>query len=146
LSEQSARELTLRRDQAEIERLQNRLDVLYDDRLDGRIDANTYNQKAGEIRQQQSQVRSRIMKRQFEALPPASQAVDLMVLTSKSAELFLDQPGAEQRKLIRLVVKKASWEGGELRMSLREPFSELRLSNRATDTNISPLPAAESNF
>jgi hypothetical protein len=28
----------------------------------------------------------------------------------------------EQRKLLHLPLEKASWKGGELRMSLREPF------------------------
>ena len=46
LSERAANEQALRRDQAELDRLQNRLDVLYDDRLDGRIDASTYDRKA----------------------------------------------------------------------------------------------------
>ena len=41
------------REQAELERLQSRLDVLYDDRLDGRIDASTYDKRAADIRQQQ---------------------------------------------------------------------------------------------
>jgi hypothetical protein len=34
----------------ELDRLQARLDVLYDDRLDGRIDATTYDKKAEVIR------------------------------------------------------------------------------------------------
>jgi len=59
VTERSAREQAQRRDQAELERLQKRLDVLYDDRLDGRIDASMYDQKAAEIREQQEQVRRR---------------------------------------------------------------------------------------
>jgi site-specific DNA recombinase len=49
LTEQAAREQALRRYQADLARLQRRLDVLYEDRLDGRIDATRYDQKAGEI-------------------------------------------------------------------------------------------------
>jgi site-specific DNA recombinase len=41
LTERAAREQALRREQTELERLQSRLDVLYEDRLDGRIDAST---------------------------------------------------------------------------------------------------------
>ncbi len=144
VNEQAAREQILRRDQAELERLQKRLDVLYDDRLDERIDASTYDKKAAEIRQQQEGVRRRVAKTQAVALPPASQAVDLMTLTSKAADLFLEQPGAEQRKLLRLVLETASWKGEELRMSFRSPFSQLRLSNRATHTNNGQLGANES--
>jgi hypothetical protein len=54
-------------------------------------------------------------------LPSASEAVDLMRLTSRAADLFAEQVGAEQRKLLHLVLKEACWKGSELRMSLREP-------------------------
>jgi hypothetical protein len=42
-----------------------------------------------------------------------------MTLTSKAADLFAQQTASEQRKLLMLVLKSASWKGGELRMSLR---------------------------
>ena len=138
---QAAREQLLRRDQAELERLQKRLDVLYDDRLDERIDASTYDQKAAEVRQQQERARRRVADAQAITLPPATQAVDLMALTSKAADLFLEQPGTEQRKLLRLVLETANWKGGELRMSFREPFSQIRLTNRASHTNNGCLAA-----
>jgi hypothetical protein len=122
-----------------------RLELLYDDRLDGRIEASVYDNKAPEIRQQQDQLGRRMGEGQALELPPANQAVDLMALTSRAADTFLAQPGLEQQKLLRLVLHSASWKGGELRMSFREPFAELRLSNRATHTNDNPLPLMEVN-
>ena len=145
-TEQAARAQAMRRKQIELERLQARLDVLYDDRLDGRIDAGTYDKKASEIGEQQEQIRQKIRTAEAIMLPAASEAVDLMTLTSKAAELFQEQIGAEQRKLLHLVLKEASWKGGELRMSLREPFEELRLSNSASDRNSKPFDGDESNF
>ena len=85
-SERAAREQALRREQAELGRLQSRLDILYNDRLDGRIDAETYDRKAGEIRLQQDRLRRRLAE--VPALPPVSQAVDLMAITAKTADLF----------------------------------------------------------
>jgi site-specific DNA recombinase len=146
VSERSAREQSVRRDQAELNRLQNRLEVLYDDRLDARIDAGTYDKKAGEIRQQQDRLRVRLAEAQSAALPPVSQAIDLIALTAKAADLFLKQPAAEQRKFLQLVLEAANWKGGELRMSFREPFSQLRLSNRATHINKGDLSAIDSHF
>jgi hypothetical protein len=55
-----------------VERLQARLDVLYEDRLDGRIDAGVYDQKAAAIRE--------MLSAQAATLPLASQAVDLIAL------------------------------------------------------------------
>ena len=57
-----------------------------------------------------------------------------MAVTSKAAELILQQPATEQRRLLHLVLRHANWEGGELRMSLRGPFEQLRVSNLATHT------------
>ena len=112
-TEQAAREQALRRQQAEVERLQARLDVLYEDRLDGRIDAGVYDQKAAAIREQQQALRQKMLSAQAATLPLASQAVDLMALTSKAADLFLEQTRTEQRKLLHLLLQEASWKAGE---------------------------------
>ena len=135
-TEQAAREQTARRQQMELERLQARMEMLYDDRLDGRIDAATYDKKAGEIREQQEQIRQKIRTADAKLLPSAREAVDLMMATVKAADRFAKQSGSEQRKLLQLVVKEASWKGGELRMLLREPFQELGLSNSGSDRNL----------
>jgi hypothetical protein len=71
------------------ERVQARLDVLYEDRLDGRIDAATYDRKAAEIREQQDRIRQKIRAAEAAALAPISEAVDLVALTSKAADLLL---------------------------------------------------------
>jgi hypothetical protein len=47
---------------------------------------------AEKIRQQQDRLRVGLAQPQSAALPPVSQAVDLVALTAKAAELFLQQP------------------------------------------------------
>ena len=59
-TEQAARAQMARRQEMELERLHARMDVLYGDRLDGRIDAAIYDKKAREIREQQEQIREKI--------------------------------------------------------------------------------------
>jgi hypothetical protein len=58
-----------------------------------------------------------------------------MSFTSQAAELFQEQTGGEKRRLLRVVLGKATWQTGELRMSFREPFEQLRLSNSVSETN-----------
>src|SRR5262249_21683991 len=77
---------------------------------------------------------------------PACQAIDLMTLTSETAELFLQRPRAEQRKLLGLILQRASWQHGELRMSLKEPFAQLKLSNRTTASKNGPFGPDEGAF
>ena len=62
----------------------------------------------------------------------AGQAVDLLAVMRKMADLLLQQPAAKRRKLLRLVLESSGWKGGELRMCFRERFPQLRLSNRAS--------------
>jgi hypothetical protein len=111
--------------QAELVRSQKRLDVLYEDRLDGRIDGPTYDRKAEEIREQQEQIRRRIEDAEKRLIQRREEMVDLTVLSREVGKLFVDQTAAEKRKLLRLVLQEASWKGGVLQMSLREPFAML---------------------
>ena len=133
----------------EMERLQTRLEVLYDDRLDGRIDAGTYDKKAEEIRGHQQRVRGKIAECQSAESVPAADAVDLISLTSEAAELFERQCASEQRRLLRLVMREAQWQDGKLRTCFREPFEKLQLSNSATsieDSNFSANEAISDNW
>jgi site-specific DNA recombinase len=129
----------------ELGRLQSRLDVLYDDRLDGRIDVATYDKKAEAIRENQQQVRTKITQCQPAGLATATEAIDLMSLTSKAAELFMGQSASEQRRLLRVVLQEAIWQNGQLRSSFREPFEQLRLSNSATLTKDDHFPGKEAD-
>jgi hypothetical protein len=54
----------------------------------------------------------------------------MLRLTSRASELFLQQPAAEQRRLLQVVFEKAAWQDGKLRTTLFEPFETLRHSNQ----------------
>jgi hypothetical protein len=77
-----------------------------------RIDANTYDKKAEEIRGHEQRVRHKIAECQSAELVPAAEAVDLIALTSEAAELFQRQCASEQRRLLRLVMRDAIWQDG----------------------------------
>ena len=47
----------------------------------------------------------------------------------------LQQPAAGQRRLLRVVLRGATWKAGQSRMPLREPFQRLRRSNSASHTD-----------
>ena len=132
LTERAARERTIRQQRAQFERLETRIEILYNDRLDGRISPSFYDSKAGEIRAQQQTILRRIEQIESSAPAPAAAALDLMHLTSRAATLFRHQTGHEQRRLLQTLVKMASWQGGELRLEFEDPFEILRGSNRAS--------------
>ena len=66
----------------------------------------------------------------------------MLRLTSRASELFLQQPAAEQRRLLQAVVEKAAWQDGELRTTLFEPFELLRHSNSESTRKVKENPGS----
>jgi site-specific DNA recombinase len=130
LNEQAAREREVKRLEEQHRRLASKLDVLYDDRLEGRISSDMYDRKALECRNQAAALERRIEEIRVGAPAPVQSAIDLMAVTSRAADLFLVQPPQEKQAFLRLVLKSANWRRGELQTQFEEPFENLRRSNR----------------
>ena len=103
---------------------------MYLDKLDGRITQEFFDKHAAEWRSEQEALLAKIQGVRRAAPAPVDQAIDMLQLTSRASELFLQQPAAEQRRLLQVVIEQAAWQGGELRTTLFEPFEILRHSNR----------------
>ena len=65
---------------------------------------------------------------------PVEDAIDLMDLTSRAADLFLMQPTAEKQRFLKLVLKSATWQDGRLCTEFENPFESLRRSNQLSRT------------
>jgi hypothetical protein len=105
---------------------------MYMDKLDGRITPAFFDQQAATMRREQDGLVRKIQEIQRAMPVPIDEAIDMLRLTSRASELFLQQPASEQRRLLRTVVEKASWKDGKLQTALFEPFEILRHSNRET--------------
>ncbi len=64
----------------------------------------------------------KIMEIQRSAPAPVEEAIDIMSSLSRAAEFFLEQPGAEQRRLLQVIMEKAAWKDRMLETTLFEPF------------------------
>jgi hypothetical protein len=51
-------------------------------------------------------------------------------------------PPVEQRRLLRVMIEKATWKGGELQTALFEPFEILRHSNRENYRKQNEIPGS----
>ena len=129
-NEQAAREQAIKRLQARHEQIQARIETMYRDRLDGRIDVGYFDSRAADWRREQESIVGKIQNIERATPAPIDQAIDMLQLTSRAAELFLVQPPHEQRHLVQVVMEKAAWKDGTLRATLFEPFEILRHSNR----------------
>ena len=102
---------------------------MYLDKLDGRITQEFYDKQAATMRREQGGLLRKIQDIEKAAPASVDQAIDMLRLTSRASELFLQQPATEQRRLLRTVIEKAAWKGGTLQTALFEPFEILRHSN-----------------
>ncbi len=114
-------EAAVRRLQAEHRRLEERLEAMYVDKLDGRIAQDLYDRKAAEWRAQQAQITHQIEKHQQAEQPP----MDVWALADKAVELFKKQPAREKRKLLDFVVAGCSWKHGMLTPHYRPPWARM---------------------
>jgi site-specific DNA recombinase len=128
-TEQAARGETIKKLQTRCDQIEVRIKTMYLDKLDGRITQEFFDQQAATWRAEKDHLLRKIQDTQKAALAPLDQAIDMLRLTSRASELFLQQTAAEQRRLLQTVVEKAGWKGGALQTALFEPFEILRRSN-----------------
>lgn len=131
---------------ADHQRIQNRLDVLYEDKLDGRIDTAFFDRKAKEFRAQQNTLLKSIEDHQSANQSYMEEGIRILELASRAAELFEKQPAEEKRRLLNCVLKGASWQHGSLKADFRQTFDMLAktaLSNSASDSKENPIEASK---
>jgi len=130
LTEEAARENTIKKLEEQRRNVDSKLERLYEDRLDGRIATDFHDRKARDLRAQAADLLRKIGEIRASAPAPVREAINLMDLTSRAADLFVVQPIGEQQRFLRLVLKSGSWRGGRLQTEFEEPFEALRHSNR----------------
>jgi site-specific DNA recombinase len=108
LTEKGARDRMIREHQQQIERLEDRIETLYLDRLDGRIDTVSYDTKAGDFRAQQQDLLRKIDQIRTGAPAPVEEALSTIRLIGEAATLFMKQDGPQQGRLLRRVVRNAA--------------------------------------
>ena len=129
-TEQATRAQAIKKLQTRKEQIQARIETMYLDKLDGRVTQELFDKQSAAWRAEQDGLQRKIQDVQKATPVPVDQAVDMLRLTSRATELFLQQLAAEQRRLLQVVVEKAAWQDGALRTTLFEPFEILRHSNQ----------------
>jgi site-specific DNA recombinase len=110
---------------AEHKRLQARLDAMYVDKLDGHVDAGFFERMSTEWRAEQDRCLREIEWHQAANRSYMEEGVQLLELARDAQRLFAGQEPREKRCLLKFVVSNCSWEGGELTVTLRQPFDLL---------------------
>jgi site-specific DNA recombinase len=117
--------------QAEHARLQNQLDAMYVDKLDGRVDAAFFDQKATGWRSDKRSLLREIENHQGDNESYLEDGVELLELEKRAHILFKKQDAREKRRLLDFVVSNCTWMNGELEATYRQPFDLLAATARA---------------
>ena len=123
--ERREHEDAIRRLRAEYDRLQQRIDAMYVDKLDGRIGGDFFDRMAGQWREDQNRCLRDIERHQEARQSYMEEGVRLLELARNARSLFERQPPREKRRLLNFVLSNCSWDDGEIVPTFRQPFDLL---------------------
>ncbi len=121
-------EEAIERLQSEYKRLENRVDQMYLDKLDGRVSQRSFDDKADQWRQRQSEILQAIEEHQDTKQNYLEEGIQLLELARSAHTLFEKQPPSEKRRLLNFVVSNSTWKNGELSVTYRQPFDLLAVT------------------
>ncbi len=110
---------------AEYARLQQRIHAMYVDKLDGRIDAEFFDRMSAEWRAEQDRCLREIERHSAADQSYLEEGIRVLELAKDAQRLFDKQEPREKRRLLNFAVSNCSWKGGELTVTLRQPFDLL---------------------
>jgi hypothetical protein len=93
-TEQAARAQAIKKLQARHEQIQARIETMYLDKLDERITQEFFDRQSATWRSEQDGLQRKIQEAQKATPAPIDQALDMLRLTSRARELFLQQTAA----------------------------------------------------
>jgi hypothetical protein len=141
-TEAGAREQAMKQLKTERDRLQARLETMYVDRLDGRITAAFYDEKAKEWGEQQKQIEARMAQLRTPELRSAKEALQIIRSVSDACSSFEQNQPQQQRAIVSAVMQQATWKSGQFEWALKTPFQILAHSNSVSRTKEREKPGS----
>ena len=117
--------------QKEYQKLQDRIDAMYVDKLDGYVPVGFFDRKSVDWRAQQAEILRKIEQHQNANCSYLEEGVRLLELGQKSVKLYEKQEMKEKRRILDFVFSNCLWKDGTLVPNYRKPFDILALTNSA---------------
>lgn len=127
--EKQYHEEAINRLQAEYKRLQARIDTMYEDKLDGKIEAAFFDRKATEWRNEQDRILRSIEEHQAANQVYLDEGIRILELSARAYDLFKKQEPREKRRLLNFLLSNCAWKNGELTATFRQPFNMISEMN-----------------
>ena len=118
-------EEAIRRHQAEYNRLQERINAMYVDKLDGVVDTAFFERMSAQWRDEQNRCLREIERHQSADQSYMEEGVQLLELARNAQKLFEQQEPREKRRLLNFVLSNCTWEDGQVVANFRQPFDLL---------------------
>jgi site-specific DNA recombinase len=118
-------EEAIKRLQGEHKRLGDRINAMYLDKLDGRVDSTFFDKMSAQWREEQNRCLREIEKHEAAEQSYMDEGVQILELARNAQKLFEQQQPREKRRLLNFVLSNCSWEDGEVVATFRQPFDLL---------------------
>jgi hypothetical protein len=133
-------EEAIRRLQAEHKRIGDRINAMYLDKLDGRVDSAFFDKMSAQWREDQNRYLREIARHEAAEQFYMDEGVQILELARNAQKLFEQQQPREKRRLLNFLLSNCTWEDGEVVATFRQPFGLL-----AETTAIATRAAAENS-
>ena len=133
--DQAYNQAAIKRLQTDHARIARRIEDMYLDKLDGRVEADFYDRKAAEWRRELDRLRAATDERLETARTYLPEGVRLLELARRAPDLFETQVPHEKRRLLNFVVSNCTWKDGRLSADFRQPFDMLAVTASARATH-----------
>jgi site-specific DNA recombinase len=117
--------------QKEYQKLQDRIDAMYVDKLDGKVPQEFFDRKNSDWRAEQAEILRKIEKHQNANCSYLDEGVRLLELAQKATSLYEKQEMRDKRRVLDFIFSNCLWRDGGLIPNYRKPFDILALTNAA---------------
>jgi site-specific DNA recombinase len=123
--ERSDHEEAIKRLQGEHKRFGERINAMYLDKLDGRVDGVFFDKMSAQWREEQNRCLREIARHEAAEQSYMDEGVQILELARNAQKLFERQQPREKRRLLNFILSNCSWEDGEVVATFRQPFDLL---------------------
>ena len=111
--------------QAQYNRLQNRLDKIYINKLDGLVSEEFYTERTEEWKEEQDKVLANLERHKDANTNYFEQGIHILELAQKAYSLYLKQIPSQKRRLLNLLLSNCTLDDGKLDPTYKKPFDLL---------------------
>lgn len=130
--------------QTRLKQVQARIDNLYDDKVDGKIDEDFYKRKLEQYNAEKNEISDSIRKHDKAGTKYLEFGINVFDLAQRAREIYEQKPPEAKKDLLRLVFKDIRLDEGKVLPKLNKAFAILKSAveetNGSKELQISTLP------